>query len=80
MYLRLLWVRVFGAHRVIGVRADLTEHAFLEGGVLAESYDFETSDGLETYCDFVLRSFERHFVEGVTAHGRGASARLSLWA
>ena len=38
---------------------------------LAESYDFETSDGFETDCDFVLRSFERHFVKGVTAHGRG---------
>ena len=74
--LRLLRVRVLGAHRHIGVRAVLTEHAFQKGGLryrrsLAESYDIETSDGFETDCDFVLRSFERRFVKGVMAHGRG---------
>ena len=75
--LRLLRVRVFGAHRDIGVRAVLTEHAFQKEGFvryrrsLAESYDIETSDGFKTDCDFVLRSFEWRFVKGLMAHGTG---------
>ena len=48
----------------------MTEHAFLEGA-LTESYDFETFDGIETFCEYEMQSFERHFVEGVTAHGGG---------
>ena len=53
-----------------GVRVDMTEYAFLEVA-RTESYDFETHDGIETFRDFELQSFERHIVEGVTAHGGG---------
>ena len=48
----------------------MTEHAFLEVD-LTESYDLETFDSIETIYDFEMESFERHFVEGVTAHGGG---------
>ena len=48
----------------------MTEYAFLEVD-LTESYDVEAFDCIGTVYDFETESFERHFVEGVAAHGGG---------
>ena len=48
----------------------MTEYAFLEVA-LTESHDYETFDAFKTFSDFEMKSFERHFVEGVAPHGGG---------
>ena len=61
-----------GREVVVAAQAeDLIEFTRLPEVSLAESYDFEIFFGFETFCDFGVQSFERHFVACVTARGGG---------